>query len=151
LDDDGEDERESRIRRRTERQQAVPFFRVADMDASVRFYVDGLGFQITNRWVVDGKLRWCGLENGGAALMLQQFSREGATPGGRQRRSASSLDLLRLQGRRALYREFVSRGLPAGRPFVGNNMWVTSVLDPHGYRLEFESPTDVPEDSVYSG
>jgi len=30
-------------------------------------------------------------------------------------------------------------------------MWVTSLSDPDGYRIEFESPTDVPEETVYSG
>jgi len=38
----------------------------------------------------------------------------------------------------------------AARPFVGNNLWVTSFTDPDGYRLDFESPTDVPEETVYS-
>jgi uncharacterized glyoxalase superfamily protein PhnB len=28
-------------------------------------------------------------------------------------------------------------------------MWVTSLRDPDGYRLEFESPTDVPEGTVF--
>ena len=50
----------------------------------------------------------------------------------------------------AIYHDAVSRGLTASRPFVGNNLWVTSLTDPDGYRLEFESPTDVPEDTVYS-
>ena len=27
-------------------------------------------------------------------------------------------------------------------------MWVTSVTDPDGYRVEFESSTDVPEETV---
>jgi catechol 2,3-dioxygenase-like lactoylglutathione lyase family enzyme len=30
--------------------QAVPFFMVTDIEASLRFYVDGLGFQITKEW-----------------------------------------------------------------------------------------------------
>jgi lactoylglutathione lyase len=30
--------------------QAVPFFGVTNMEASLRFYVDGLGFKMT-RWV----------------------------------------------------------------------------------------------------
>jgi hypothetical protein len=30
-------------------------------------------------------------------------------------------------------------------PFVSNAMWMTSLADPDGYRLEFESQTDVPE------
>jgi hypothetical protein len=29
-------------------------------------------------------------------------------------------------------------------------MWVTSLADPDGYRLDFESSTDTPEDTVYS-
>ena len=51
----------------------------------------------------------------------------------------------------AIYREVVARGVPASIPFVGNKMWVTSMTDPDGYRVEFESPTDAPEESVYSG
>jgi len=47
------------------------------MEASLRFYVDGLGFAMTRKWVVDGKLRWCWLELGDAAVMLQEFRREG--------------------------------------------------------------------------
>jgi hypothetical protein len=49
----------------------------------------------------------------------------------------------------ALYHDFMARGVSAQRPFVGNGLWVTSVRDPNGYRLDFESPTDVPEDTVY--
>jgi lactoylglutathione lyase len=37
--------------------QVVPFFRVSNMEASVRFYVDGLGFEMTKQWTPDGKLR----------------------------------------------------------------------------------------------
>lgn len=33
---------------------------------------------------------------------------------------------------------------------MGNGLWVTSVQDPDGYRLDFESPTDVAEETVYS-
>jgi hypothetical protein len=50
----------------------------------------------------------------------------------------------------AIYKEITSRGIAAKRPFVGNGMWVTSVQDPDGYKLEFESFTDAPEESVFS-
>ena len=49
----------------------------------------------------------------------------------------------------AIYREVTSRGLKAARPFVGNGMWVTSLTDPDGYRLDFVSYTDVAEETVY--
>ena len=50
----------------------------------------------------------------------------------------------------ALYRTFLSRGLEPREPFVGNAMWVTIITDPDGYKLDFESPTDVPEETTYS-
>lgn len=49
----------------------------------------------------------------------------------------------------ALYLQFRARGIAAARPFVGNGFWVTSVTDPDGYKLEFESPTDVAEETEY--
>lgn len=49
----------------------------------------------------------------------------------------------------AVHHNLVARGIDASRPFVGNNLWVTSVTDPDGYRLDFESPTDVAEGTVY--
>jgi lactoylglutathione lyase len=48
----------------------------------------------------------------------------------------------------ALYREFKSRGIQTRkRPFVGNRLWVVPFTDPDGYRIDFESPTDAPEES----
>ena len=48
----------------------------------------------------------------------------------------------------ALYREFKSRGIQTRkRPSVGNRLWVVPLTDPDGYRIEFSSPTDAPEES----
>ena len=33
--------------------QVVPFFRITEMDRSLRFYIDGLGFTLKNKWLVD--------------------------------------------------------------------------------------------------
>ena len=126
--------------------QAVPFFMVTTMDASVSFYVDGLGFQMKNKWVPDGRLEWCWLERGTAALMLQEYRpgrRPDATPG------VGVTICFMCEDAIALYKEFTARGASPARPFVGNRLWVTSVTDPDGYRLFFESPTDAPEESEY--
>jgi lactoylglutathione lyase len=132
--------------------QVVPFFRITDMDRSLRFYVDGLGFTLKNKWVVDNQLRWCWLELGGAALMLQTFANDGhhgsAPPTGKLGEGVS-LEF-QCQDAVALYREFISRGLAASEPQVGNSMWVTSLSDPDGYRLGFESLTDAPDDTKLS-
>jgi len=129
--------------------QAVPFFGVRDIDESIRFYVDGLGCRMTNYWVDGGKLRWCWLELGGAALMLQEFWKEGTRrniPEG-QVGLGIAINFI-CSDAVALYQELLGRGIKAKRPFVGNRMWVTEVIDPDGYRLLFESPTDAPEESV---
>lgn len=130
--------------------QAVPFFAVLNMEASLRFYMDGLGFEMSNKWIDEGKLRWCWLERGGAALMLQEFKKEGHdtwVPEGKVGVGVSicfiCADAL------AIYHQALARGLQASLPFVGNGMWVTSLSDPDGYRLDFESYTDVPEGTKY--
>jgi lactoylglutathione lyase len=136
--------------------QAVPFFGVTSMEASLRFYVDGLGFKMKRWWIPDqadgqdhyqpdGKIRWCWLELGEAAIMLQEFLPE------RQPAEAVGTGVnvcFQCEDALALYREFKSRGIRTRtRPTVGNRLWVVPVTDPDGYRMEFSSPTDAPEDT----
>ncbi len=132
--------------------QVVPFFRVSDMEASLRFYVDGVGFVMTKKWIDEGKLRWCWLELGGAALMLQEFRKEGHDSWVPETKVGVGVSIcFQCRDALAIYRDVISRGLQASRPFVGNGMWCTSLSDPDGYRIEFESLTDVPEETVLSG
>jgi lactoylglutathione lyase len=131
--------------------QVVPFLGVTDMERSIRFYTDGLGFAMKHQWVPDGKLRWCWLTRGGASLMLQEFVKEGH--GGLRPEGVLGQGVnlcFQCEDAVALYHEFRSRGLDPSEPFVGNSMWVTSLRDPDGYRVEFESMTDVPEETKLS-
>lgn len=136
--------------------QAVPFLGVTNMEASLRFYVDGLGFTMKRWWIPDqaegqtdyrpdGRIRWCWLELGEAAIMLQEFLPE------RQPKDTLGTGVnicFQCEDALALYREFKSRGIQArNRPSVGNRLWVVPVTDPDGYRMEFSSPTDEPEES----
>lgn len=134
-------------------EQAVPFFMVTNMVTSLRFYVDGLGFGITRKWTPDsdGKIRWCWLELGNAAIMLQEYRKEGPNSWTAESKVGVGVSIsFQCKDALALYKEFKSRGIEAKRPFVGNAMWVTSVQDPDGYKLEFESLTDVAEETVFS-
>jgi catechol 2,3-dioxygenase-like lactoylglutathione lyase family enzyme len=128
--------------------QAVPFLNVADMAASLAFYVDGLGFEIRQKWTPDDPehIRWCWLGAGGAAMMLQEYlpSRVPAT-----KRGEGVSVCFMCKDALALHRSSAARGLHARRPFVGSGLWVVSFVDPDGYIVEFESPTDVPEDTEY--
>lgn len=125
--------------------QSVPFLMVSSMEESLHFYRDGLGCVMTKTWTPRGTIEWCWLEIGEAALMLQEY-REGRKPEGRLGQGVSLTFIC--DDAVAFYREIKSRGVDAKRPFVGNAMWVTSVTDPDGYKLEFESQTDVPEETV---
>ena len=131
-------------------EQAVPFFAVSNMEASLRFYIDGLGFEIKDHWLDGGTVRWCWLKLGYAGLMLQDFRRDnGQTwrPEGELGLGVSIMFICK--DATQIYREVSARGIKASTPVFGNGMWVTSLWDPDGYRIEFESPTDVPEDCIY--
>jgi len=128
-------------------QQAVPFFMVSNMEASLRFYVNGLGFQRIKKWTVDNKIRWCWLQLGGAALMLQEY-RPDKIPAAK--RGVGVSICFQCKDALAIYHNAIAHGLQPRRPFVGNSMWVTILTDPDGYKLDFESPTDVPEETIYS-
>ena len=131
--------------------QAVPFFNVKDIEASLRFYVDGLGFRMTHQWEPDGRIRWCWLELGQVAVMLQQYWKDGRPGGWPTGPLGQGMSIcIMCADAIAVYHDSRARGLKPETPFVGNHLWVTSFTDPDGYRLDFESPTDVPEDTVYS-
>lgn len=124
--------------------EVVPFLHVSSMEQSVKFYIDGLGFTMKHSWKPDGELRWCWLTLGGASLMLQQFLNvPPPVPGG------INLTFM-CDDAIALYHQYRSRGLDPSEPEVGNGLWVTQVIDPDGFKLFFESPTDVAEDTKLS-
>jgi lactoylglutathione lyase len=126
----------------------VPFFSVTNMQTSLQFYCDGLGFTIKNQWTPRGEIEWCRLERDEVAIMLQQPRKprgETSEPSGTGITiTYQCVDAL------ALYQEFFDKAINAQEPFVGNSLWVVAVKDPDGYRLEFASPTDVPEETTYN-
>jgi len=123
--------------------QAVPFLAVADIQQSLRFYVDGLGFCLADQWVVEGELRWCWLELGSASLMLQELRPEQHGLSTAHSKFGAGVTIYFIcRDSLEIYREITSRGINAKRPFVGNGMWVTSLADPDGYNLCFESRTN---------
>jgi catechol 2,3-dioxygenase-like lactoylglutathione lyase family enzyme len=130
-------------------QQAVPFFGVVNMEASLHFYIDGLGFEMANKWTPDGdgRVRWCWLQHGNAAIMLQEYQASKKPEG---KLGLGVTICFQCKDALAIYREFMARGIGTQRPFVGNGLWVTSVQDPDGYKLEFASPTDAPEETVFT-
>ncbi len=100
-------------------QQAVPFFGVSNMETSLSFYVDGLGFAMTKKWTPDGpdKVRWCWLQHGNAALMLQEFKKDHHPNSGRPegKLGVGVSICFQCNDALAIYREITSRGIQAKR------------------------------------
>ena len=128
---------------------AVPFFMVRDMEASLKFYIEKLGFIKTIDWTPRDKIEWCWLQRDDVCIMLQEpRDREKFDSQGPKGNGVSIC--FQCINALALYHEFTAKGVEIKEPFVGNNMWVVAFPDPDGYRLDFESPTDVPEETTYS-
>src|SRR5271167_4990761 len=98
-------------------QQAVPFFGVKNIAESIRYYVEGLGFQMTNKWIDQGELRWCWLQLGGAALMLQEIRKERvADVLGAGKPGAGVSICFQCQDALEIYRDVISRGIQTAEP-----------------------------------
>lgn len=126
--------------------QSVPFFMVTDMAASINFYIQGLGFELTNKWEPNGKIEWCWLQLGGAAIMLQEYR---IKPNSTNLGEGVSVCFM-CEDALAIYEEALSRSLNAKEPFVGNTLWVVEFTDPDGYHIFFESSTTVPEGTRFN-
>ena len=53
-------------------QYCVNLLMVSNMEASLKFYVDSLGFSVRNTWTPRGTIEWCWLQREGGPLMLQE-------------------------------------------------------------------------------
>ena len=131
--------------------QAVPFLMVRNMQQSLDFYVDGLGFSLVNQWIPNDHIEWCWLLLGSAALMLQEIRTDSFNKkyAGHTRGLGMTV-CFQCRDSLLLYRQFKEKRLSPNEPFVGNSLWVVDIRDPDGYQLEFSSPTKVAEETRYS-
>ena len=117
----------------------VPLVRVADIERSLAFYCDQLGFTLRGRWDPDGKLAWCLLAMEGAQLMLQQAGPQHADG---LAQSGGDIELFFVcEDVDALRERFLGRGVDAPPPTVAfYGMRQLTVADPDGRSLCFEHP-----------
>jgi len=117
-----------------------PLLFVRDLAASVRHYVEGLGFQVAGSAHDEGGVFWCRLRRDGVSFMLQQAPAHMDLPRPPTRAVAFYFicdDVERLQT------EFTSRGVGVRPPEVAYyGMRQLFVADPDGYEICFETPTD---------
>jgi lactoylglutathione lyase len=129
--------------------EVVPFLHPASLERSLAFYRDILGFRIALSWPSPDDMRWCRLEHGQATLMLQEPGELHQRPPGTALGQGLSLTFT-CSDALVVYDAVVAAGVAVEEPFVGNHMWVVTLHDPDGCRLEFQSPTLAPEESTLS-
>ena len=113
-----------------------PLINVTDMDRSLAFYRDGLGFEMVASWETSHGVAWCRLKRGPVSLMLQIAGGKVPPPVEGQ---AAELYIL-CDDARALHAEFLARGIPATKPkLMEYDMLQFRVTDPDGYPLWFEN------------
>jgi uncharacterized glyoxalase superfamily protein PhnB len=123
--------------RQTVREVASLLF-VRDIIASVAFYRDKLGFTQTAAWEPDGKLAWCRMQRGAAAIMLQQDCPDEDGPA--EGRGRGVVFYFNCDDADKMHADFIARGLKLSAPataFYG--MRQVSLNDPDGYSLCFQS------------
>jgi uncharacterized glyoxalase superfamily protein PhnB len=120
--------------------QLWPLLSVQDIERSVEFYRDVLGFALCEQATAKGKMFWCRLERGGASLMLEQPpAGEGCLSG---RRGVGITFYFVCDDADLMYAELAARGLKLDPPQVAYyGMKQLFVPEPDGYSICFESPT----------
>ncbi len=127
------------IQRTTVVKGLTPLLFVDDINRSLAFYTNLLGFELKQKWEPEGKLAWCLIARGGAELMLQQACEEDGLAAGRGRGvgfyfACNDAD--------AMHAEFLANGLTLDPPKVAfYGMKQLFVKDPDGYELCFQNPT----------
>ena len=119
-------------------QELVPLLFVEDIDVSVAFYTDKLGFEISMKWEPEGKIMWCRLERGAAALMLQSACPD--EDGVRAERIKGVGFFFLRPDAQLMFEEFSAKGLNLEPPqvaFYGMNQLF--LKDPDGYELCFQN------------
>jgi glyoxylase I family protein len=123
----------------------TPLLQVFDMEKSVAFYRDLLGFAVVNEWRPDGHFYWAMLKLGGAVVMLNakyEDDQRPPTPDARANAVHADItlyfDCADVDGAYAFLRD---KGVDAKPPAVAHyGMKQLYLKDPDGFELCFQQP-----------
>ncbi|HKO89681.1 MAG TPA: VOC family protein, partial [Polyangiaceae bacterium] len=118
----------------------IPVLDVSNLERSVAFYRDILGY----REAGGAAGQTCLLQRDDADVVLRQET----SPPERRGQGVSIFHMC--HDAIAYYREVTARGGSMAEPRVGNRLWETDLRDPDGWHLAYESPTDVDEETRLS-
>ena len=117
-----------------------PALTVNDLQRSIKFYTDGLGFEIVHRHEVDGTLRYVAMQAGQAKLGIGQddFAKgRDRSKGIGMRIWISTKDDLNVLAARIKAAGFAVDEGPAATPWGSTSF---SVTDPDGFSVSVEKP-----------
>jgi len=110
-----------------------PMLHARDLDETIRFYTDRLGFSLDATWspTPDGAAVWCALSHGAAQLMFTSGDEDEPSLTGRLYCYPADVD--------GYHDEVVERGVvPIVAPFdTEYGMREFSLVDPNGYVVTF--------------
>jgi catechol 2,3-dioxygenase-like lactoylglutathione lyase family enzyme len=126
-------------------QSCRPLLNVADIETSLGFWRDLIGFEVTYRFEHEGRLAFASLKSGEVELMLNA---RGGDPAPRQARPhyTETVICLGVPQVHALVRDLRAKGFDAPDPEPQDyGLDEIVVRDPDGYEIAFTSPIAVRE------
>jgi RNA polymerase sigma factor (sigma-70 family) len=134
------------MRKAQEIQAITPLLNVQDVEASMAFYRDALGFEVLHSWAPAGRVRWAQLKNGPVELMLNTSDNASKDDAAGQRRSASAsfteaVLYMRVPDADVLFVALEEQGFTVSELFDAEyGMREFHARDLDGYELAFISP-----------
>jgi catechol 2,3-dioxygenase len=122
-------------------QTCKPLLNVADIEASLGFWRDLIGFEVTTRFESEGRLAFANLRSGDIELMLNA---RGGDPAPRRARPhyAEAVIYLSVDSVHDLVRDLRAKGCEAPAPEAQQyGLDEITLRDPDGYEIAFTSPT----------
>lgn len=121
----------------------IPMLASDDMEATLRFYRDALGFEVRDKFESGGRVWWCEMIRDGAVLMFTQHEIDADAPGVREGFAQTSINLYLDEGVEALHARLREAGYEVSELRVTfYRVKEFDLRDPAGYSLLIGQPTD---------
>ncbi len=114
----------------------VPMLATEDMEASIRFYSETLGFELRDKFESGGRLWWCELSRDGQSIMLTQHEVDVRKAGAREGFAQTAINVYLNSGVEALHERLTGEGRAVSElrvTFYG--MKEFDMRDPSGYTV----------------
>ncbi len=121
----------------------IPMLATGDMEATVRFYRDALGFELRDKFDSGGRTWWCEMMRDGHALMFTQHEVDVDAPGARAGFAQTSINVYLDSGIAEFHARLKNSGYSVSQMRVTfYRMREFDLRDPAGYTVLIGQPTD---------